>query len=303
MRNRQVIATDCVDLEVVLCDDGSRTLRKISTGTTWHSESGALAETELVFLVNSGVVDRLSRLQPTRVLEIGFGTGLNFWTTASTALIAHQSEPSTALEPSTASALSSDYSRSLLLDYISVEPNWLSADLIDQLAYRHLDACQPAYDLFKAKLFGAGTSEAGVDKSYLKKGSDPLEASDLSRYLVSPDRIRPLFQIASRAAGAGPVTIKIIHDLDVLCFENRDEDRFDAIYHDPFSPEVAPELWSLELFQRLRQMLRGRGRLVTYCVKSEIQRRLRVAGFEVEKRRGPPGGKREVMVAHAVEPT
>ncbi len=261
MRNRRVIATDCDDLEIVVCDDGSRTLRKISTGTTWHSESGALAETELVFLVNSGVVDRLSRLLPTRVLEIGFGTGLNFWTTASTALNARPSGPSPA------SVSHNECSRSILLDYISVEPNWLNANLIDELAHRQLDACQPAYDLFKAKLFEAGGSEAGVVK----------------------------------VAAAGPVTIKVIHDLDVLCFKNRDEDRFDAIYHDPFSPEVAPELWSLELFQRLRQLLRGRGRLVTYCVKSEIQRRLREAGFEIEKRRGPPGGKREVLIAHSTE--
>ena len=32
----------------------------------------------------------------------------------------------------------------------------------------------------------------------LKKGADPLQASDLSRYLVSPERASPLFQITSK---------------------------------------------------------------------------------------------------------
>ena len=37
-----------------------------------------------------------------------------------------------------------------------------------------------------------------ANRGYLKKGADPLEASDLSRYLVSPEKVSPLFQIASR---------------------------------------------------------------------------------------------------------
>ena len=73
--------------------------------------------------------------------------------------------------------------------------------------------------------------------------------------------------------------------------------QFDAIFHDPFSPEVAPDLWNENYFRMLHQLLKPSRRLVTYCVKSKIQKLLREIGFTVEKTRGPIGGKREVLVA------
>ena len=77
---------------------------------------------------------------------------------------------------------------------------------------------------------------------------------------------------------------------------------FDAIYHDPFSPDDAPILWTEILFSQLFESLRPGGKLVTYCVKSEIQRRLSRVGFVVSKTKGPRGGKREVLIAAREQP-
>ena len=62
--------------------DGSDTLYSAIYDETFHSTFGALTETEHVFLRGTGVARRLAEQQPTRVLEVGFGTGLNFWVTA-----------------------------------------------------------------------------------------------------------------------------------------------------------------------------------------------------------------------------
>lgn len=62
--------------------DGSDTLFSAEYQETFHSTFGALTETEHVFLNGTGVTQRLAEGQPTRVLEVGFGTGLNFWVTA-----------------------------------------------------------------------------------------------------------------------------------------------------------------------------------------------------------------------------
>ncbi|MCB0214680.1 MAG: tRNA (5-methylaminomethyl-2-thiouridine)(34)-methyltransferase MnmD [Anaerolineae bacterium] len=62
--------------------DGSDTLYSAAYDETFHSTFGALTETEHVFLRATGVAQHLAGGQPARVLEVGFGTGLNFWVTA-----------------------------------------------------------------------------------------------------------------------------------------------------------------------------------------------------------------------------
>lgn len=66
--------------------DGSLTLRDPHSGQSYRSIHGAVTESTEVFLDNSNVAERLAARQPTSVLEIGFGTGLNFCLTAMRAL-------------------------------------------------------------------------------------------------------------------------------------------------------------------------------------------------------------------------
>jgi len=69
-------------LTVQKTKDGSLTLYSAELQEHYHSKFGAVAESDAVFIKNTGVENRLAQLQPTRVLEIGFGTGLNFLRTA-----------------------------------------------------------------------------------------------------------------------------------------------------------------------------------------------------------------------------
>ena len=59
-------------------------------------------------------------------------------------------------------------------------------------------------------------------------------------------------------------------------------------------PGWRPDLWTQEVFERMRAMLRKGGLLVTYCAKGEVRRRMQRAGFETERLEGPPG-KREML--------
>ncbi len=67
-------------------EDGSLTLYSVRYGQTYHSRHGARTECHHVFLEASGAADILRRGEPLRVLEIGFGTGLNFLLTADLAV-------------------------------------------------------------------------------------------------------------------------------------------------------------------------------------------------------------------------
>ena len=66
--------------------DGSLTLKSPGHGETFHSHHGALRESRHVFLEASGLARRLASGEATRVLEVGFGTGLNVLVAADAAL-------------------------------------------------------------------------------------------------------------------------------------------------------------------------------------------------------------------------
>jgi tRNA U34 5-methylaminomethyl-2-thiouridine-forming methyltransferase MnmC len=235
---RTIIPTHNPKLVIVVTDDGSRTLRYVPDSTTWHSESGALAESRLVFLENSRVAELLANGIHVRVFEVGFGTGLNFWITANMAM---------------------QYDTSL--EYVCVEPAMLPRATIDALDHAQLNECKRAFHSFARAVFDE--PEPGTTSTTVRCQN---------------------------------VALQIIH----LGFEHLMAEAltgFDAVYHDPFDPATAPELWTRVCFDQLYRLSRPGGRLVTYCVKSEIQQRLQSAGFEVGKTRGPAGGKREVLVA------
>jgi tRNA 5-methylaminomethyl-2-thiouridine biosynthesis bifunctional protein len=71
----------------------------------------------------------------------------------------------------------------------------------------------------------------------------------------------------------------------------------DAVYLDGFSPSVNPELWTDEVLARVASHLAAGGAVASYCVQGRVRRALEGAGLRVEKRPGPPGGKREVLWA------
>lgn len=120
--------------------DGSLTLHSERYGQTFHSHHGAVTEARHVFLDASGVAERLLRGQETRVLEVGFGTGLNCWLAADAATGAGTRLELTSLEQSLLSAATVQelgYSRELqepallerYLDWRSSQPKDVPAGI------------------------------------------------------------------------------------------------------------------------------------------------------------------------------
>jgi tRNA U34 5-methylaminomethyl-2-thiouridine-forming methyltransferase MnmC len=71
-------------------------------------------------------------------------------------------------------------------------------------------------------------------------------------------------------------------------------EKFDLIYYDAFAPSAQPELWTLEIFTKIKAIMHTNSILVTYCAKGEVKRLLKSLGFMVENLTGPPG-KREMI--------
>lgn len=89
------------------------------------------------------------------------------------------------------------------------------------------------------------------------------------------------------------ILLKLKEKVQDVDFQN---DKFNVVYYDAFSPEVQPEMWTKDIFDKLYKAIHPGGLLLTYSAKGEVRRNLKSAGFEVEKVPGPPG-KREISRA------
>lgn len=252
--------------QVRITDDGTPTLVDVASGQSMHSGCGAGAETRHVYLEGSGVAGRLDRGEPTAVLELGLGTGLGWLMTADRA--AASKTP---------------------LRYLAIETELVPAAVIGSLDWGRWLADPELADAYCRWLRSV--------------------EGEVSRGSVEPDR-----GLLSAPASAGRET-----DCPVLTFRYREstlrvltvdaavwlaglgtavaEEPFDAIYFDPYSPEAAPRLWRAELFGQIRRVLAPHGQLVTYCVSRAVRDAMGEAGLAVRRVPGPPGGKREVLVA------
>jgi tRNA U34 5-methylaminomethyl-2-thiouridine-forming methyltransferase MnmC len=103
------------ELQIIQTADGSNTIFNPQVGENYHSKHGALQESRHVF-VNSGLKYFLEKSEPklsaVSILEVGFGTGLNFLLSAD---------------------LCSE--KQVNLDYTGVEAYPLTAEMISQTGY------------------------------------------------------------------------------------------------------------------------------------------------------------------------
>lgn len=210
---------------IVKTSDGSDTVKDLLIGENFHSTYGAIAESMHVY-INNGL--KLIDNPEIRILEVGFGTGLNCLLTL----------------------LNKDAEQKIF--YHSIEKFPLSNELISELNYP--EQLNISSDIFEkiSKLEWDYESEV-ADNFYLTK-------------------------------------LKV----DLLNFNSTE--LYDMIFFDAFSPNVQPELWTTEVFEKMFNNLKLNGIITTYSAKGDVKRALRNAGFEVFRRNGPKG-KRHILRA------
>lgn len=57
------------------------------------------------------------------------------------------------------------------------------------------------------------------------------------------------------------------------------DDKFDLIFHDPFSPKIVPELWTAQIFEQYNRLLNNKGLLLTYSSASSVHGAMKKAGL------------------------
>ena len=218
-------------VELIVSGDGSHTLFVPGLNEHYHSVFGAIAESRHIY-INSGFNYLKDKKGNIRILEIGFGTGLNALVTFLEALKTKR-----------------------IVEYTSVEKFPLNEEVISKLNYTEF-----------------------IDYPGIKLLYEQIHHS-------------PWDQDVSLGTH---FTLHKVH----LALEDYipEYQYFDLIYFDAFGPDVQPDMWTLEVFQKMAAGLKQGGVLVTYSTKGIVKRNLKEAGFKIEKLPGP-AGKREIMRA------
>lgn len=240
-------------------EDGSATLFVPELNEHYHSTKGARTESQHIF-IDMGL--KASATISPRVLEIGFGTGLNAWLTLEEAEKSGRDVHYTGLEL-------------YPLEWQTVEQlNYISND--KQLTVNGEQ--QPAIGLFKQLHTSPWEEEVRLTPHFTLRKVE----TDVNEWIANNEKW---------------TTVNTETHSPLSTIDNP----YDLVYFDAFAPEKQPEMWSQELFNRLYVLLAKDGILTTYCAKGIIRRMLQTAGFIVERLPGPPGGKREILRARKQE--
>lgn len=96
--------------------------------------------------------------------------------------------------------------------------------------------------------------------------------------------------------GSNRTLVLYIGHFDHLFEQETITESFQFIFHDPFSPEVNAELWTPDVFQKLKSISSSNALLSTYCAATSARVAMAVSGWYVAKHRGALG-KREMTLA------
>jgi tRNA U34 5-methylaminomethyl-2-thiouridine-forming methyltransferase MnmC len=143
--------------------------------------------------------------------------------------------------------------------------------------YTALEAYPISTDLIAALNYTDLLTSSTNSKTWLQQLFDTIHYSEWDQTTVMSEKFR---------------LSKLKNTLQHVQFQ----DKFNLVYFDAFGPSVQPEMWTDEMFSKIRDTLAENGILVTYCAKGSVKRTLKKIGFEIESLQGPPG-KREMIRA------
>lgn len=294
------------------CEDGSLTVHSALHDQCFHSSAGAILESRYIYL-ELGLKAYLSARQNAArreqtdetalneqdcetsrreqadgvsILEIGFGSGINallcaieFENARRNRICCDKAQTNLNNATSNCETATSNLNNALAFPeeiyFESIELYPIPEEIWSQLDY--------------ASLLAASDSERNhrinIDRDH--------------RINIDRDQIKAIFEKIHRAPWN-----QVCEILPGFKLHKRHEDiltfmpaaQYQVVFFDAFSPDCQPELWSKEVFAKIKEKLLPGAVMSTYSSKGFVKQHLRDLGFEVCRKPGP-GHKRHVLQA------
>lgn len=231
-------------LSIVETEDGSITCLDPATGELYHNRAGAYTEALKNYVEPCCLSSKILSQSNICLLDICFGLGYNSFVFLDQLIE--------------------------LLDSLLIQPSKLQIQIlgIDQDA-KILEViptvlADPKFDQLINRLTHSLDQETtNVIKSLSNAGSHHFQLSEnihLDFEIRLADIRRALPELVKEKQG-----------------------QFDYIFHDGFSPNKMPELWTIDLFKVYTQLIKKTGKIMTYSSAAAVRGALKACGLEVKK--------------------
>lgn len=253
----------------VITEDGSVSCLDGRTGELCHNRAGAYTEAVHNYVEPSGLAQTLEKQGRIRILDACYGLGYNSWALINELL---------KMEPPTLSE-GQDSNSKFTVSIVAIEryPEMLGF-LPQVLAHSNFDNLKnkippSEHNAYYRTLECLSNTKVGVDE--VLKSTIDIVADWRLEFEIWPSDLR--------------ITVPKI------------QGDFDAVFHDAFSPQKMPELWTADLFREYYRLLNQKqGKLLTYSAAAAVRSGLQEVGFEVWKTPGlgaKDGGTMGILVS------
>jgi len=243
-------------LQLTPTADGSWSCLDDVTGQLCHNRAGAYTEALSLYVRPSGLLDLVLQRSHVQVLDACYGLGYNSWTLINE-LIALSETPHF-LQAAKMGQLNFPITVSL----VCIERRSEMLRFLPQILEF------PTFNTLKQKI--AMSEHNAYYRTLIEESSG---YKDKSNPLCFVFEVTPYWHFE--------ITIWI-DDLRIKVPQLTES--FDVIFHDPFSPQKMPELWTVDLFEHYNRLLTHQcGKLLTYSAAAAVRGGLREAGFEMAK--------------------
>ncbi len=237
-------------MEPVITDDGSITYFSKDWKEHYHTKAGARLEADKKFVEPSGLASKL-QTSNLKLLDVCFGLGNN-----SLAALCAQSRtgilpvcPRTAAEPPQTGKMPVLHS----LDITALE---MDKRIVRAAAenFRTLETDPVDWQETLSELLHSGQSSIDTQSEAGACDSNETKCSGNHQLAIQWGDARYLIQQIS-------------------------DNSMDVVFHDPFSSQHCPELWTVEFFKQLHRVMKPDGVLLTYSSAAPVRGAMREAGF------------------------
>lgn len=121
----------------------------------------------------------------------------------------------------------------------------------------------------------------------------PIEAHDITRKAIERELLKEEYLSLELEDGEIPENMEINVFIDDArqIIQNLEDDQYDAIFLDPFSQNMSPELFSVEFFNEFKRVIKDDGIVCTYTSSAPVRAGFIESGFHVGK--GPVFGRKQ----------